>query len=183
MSEAFVWPELNRPSADTSPAEGRQQAEAAGHAAGFERGLADGRAAAEAELADLRDQLTAGLEGLERQLREFRDQRLDTLSELVHAVCRNVVGGELLTSSSLIEGVLAEAMARLDADSTEAEVFLNPEDHAVVVRAYQGALPLHADPDVARFVISVRLPTQTADFQPMALIDELFDDIRDDRAG
>ncbi len=182
MSEAFVWPQLSSRSADLNPAEARQRAEAAGRADGFQQGLEEGRAAAAAELREIRERAAATLEDVEVQLREHREQQVDGLAGIVHALCCRVLGHELLSNVGVLEAVLAEAVSRLEAGAGEAEVFVNPEDHAAISGLYQGALPLHTDAGVPRYGISVRLPTQAVDFQPMTLVDELFEDVRNDGA-
>lgn len=182
MSEAFVWPELKtRPANPIAAAEAlRAQALAEGRAAGFEQGLAEGRAAAAHELESLRSELTASLTRLEQTLSGYRARRLNELAATVHALCRKVLGWELTTSVEVLEEVVAEALSRLEAEDGAAEVYLHPDDHAVIVAGYHGNLVLHADPQVPRCGVSVRMQTQAADFDPGEMIDELFDDVRHD---
>lgn len=178
MSETFVWPQLKARSADISPAAAFEKAQAEGRAEGYERGLAEGRAAAETELTELRQRLAASVEAADRQLLEFREQRLGSLATVVHAVCCRVLGHELRTNASLLETVLAQALSRLEADSGEAELFVHPDDHSAISSLYRGSLPVHADSSVPPCCLSLRLPTQAVDFQPATLVDELFEDVR-----
>lgn len=184
MSEAFVWPELKaRPvTPETLEAERRQAVEE-GRAAGYQQGLEEGRAAARAELDELSQRLEQSLSELEASVESYRLTQTGHLTGAVHALCRKVLGHELTTSAEALEGVLAAALARLDGAGGRAEVHLNPEDHAVIAPRYQGSLPLHADDRVARCSVSVRLPDRAADFQPLAVIDELFEELGNDLAG
>ncbi|MEQ8861304.1 MAG: FliH/SctL family protein [Pseudomonadales bacterium] len=183
MSEAFVWPQLKHHGAGASLGDLRREAEAAGRAAGHEQGLAEGREAARAEVDEMRTRLGSALESLERQLDDYRIGQVDRLAAVAHALCARVVGHELRTSVDALESVLAEALGRLEADAGAAEVFVNPQDHAVLAGLHQGAMALHSDPSVPPCSVSVRLPTQASDFQPLTLLDELFEDIRNDLAG
>lgn len=184
MGEAFVWPDLGaRPSVAEAPEAVRRQAEEAGHADGYARGLEEGRAAARAEVERLRGELTRALDDVEDRLRALSEQRADQLAELVRALCHKVLGWELTTSHELLEEIVAEGMSRLEAEAGEAEVYLNPEDHALIVAAYHGSLKLHPDPQVPPSGVSVRLPMQAADFHPGEVVDQLFETVRRDVAG
>lgn len=185
MSEAFVWPELtSRPSNPRQALEAlREQAAAEGRSAGLEQGRAEGRRAVEAELPRLRSQLKAALDTLDSSVHRYRSQQTDTLARVVHALCRQVLGTELRTSQDALEHILSECMGRLDGQAGEAEVHLHPDDHAALQPHYSGELTLIADPDVPACGLSVRLPGQAADFDPVALVDELFEDVRDDLDG
>lgn len=185
MSEAFVWPELaSRPRNPQQALEAlRAQAVAEGRSAGLEQGRAEGRRVVEAELPALRGQLESALKSLEASVQQYRSQQVDTLARVVHAVCRQLLGTELRTSEQALEHILGECMARLDGQAGEAEVHLHPDDHAALQAGYAGELTLIADPDVPACGLSVRLPGQAADFDPVALVDELFEDARDDLGG
>lgn len=182
MSEAFVWPELRaRPAnAEQALAALREQAVAEGRSAGLEQGRAEGRRLVEAELPALRQQLQSAIAQVEESVAAFRDRQSATLAAAVHAVCCRLLGVELRSNRQAVEHVLEECLARLDSQGGEAEVHLHPDDHAAIQGAYEGTLTLIADPDVPVCGISLRLPTQAADFDPMALIDELFEDARDE---
>lgn len=182
MSEAFVWPELaSRPSNPRQALEElREQAAAEGRNAGLEQGRAEGRRVVEAELPNLRRQLKAALDSLDGSVQRYRTQQTDTLARVVHALCRQVLGTELRTNQQALEHILSECMARLDGQAGEAEVHLHPDDHAALQSQYSGELILIADTEVPACGLSVRLPGQAADFDPVALVDELFEDVRDD---
>lgn len=183
MSEAFVWPDLKaRPESPVATEAVREQAEAEGREAGYARGLEEGRAAARAEVEALRQELSQALTGVEQQLAALAERRTEELAQLIHALCRKVLGWELTTSIEVLEEIVAEGMSRLEAEAGEADVYLHPDDHAVIVASYHGNLPLHADPQVPRCGVSVRLATQAADFHPADMIDELFEAVRRDLA-
>lgn len=182
MSEAFIWPELRNRSRDPGQLLHtlREQAAEEGRRCGRAEGLEAGRAAARAEVEAMRAQLTAALTALDTQVTRFAEQQADVLADLLHGLCGKVLGYELRTNRDALQRILDEALARLDGAAGSAEVHLHPEDHAVVAPGYQGRIAMHADPGVAPGSVSVRLPTQAADFQPLLLIDELFDEVRDD---
>lgn len=184
MGETFVWPDLGaRPAVNEAPEAVRRQAEEAGRAEGYARGLEEGRAAARSELESLRNELTRALDDVDGRLKALFDQRAEQLAELVRALCHKVLGWELTTSHELLEEIVAEGMSRLEAEAGEAEVYLNPEDHALIVAAYHGSLKLHPDPQVPACGVSVRLPAQAADFHPGEIVDQLFEAVRRDLAG
>lgn len=182
MSEAFVWPNLEeraRLGAEALAAL-RESAQQEGRAAGYAEGLEAGRAAAQAELDRMRVQLRDALNAVDGDVTRFAELQATQLAALLHGLCRRVLGYELTTSLEAFENILSQALARLDGDAGAAEAYLNPDDHAVIAPAYHGAVVLHADAQVPPASISLRLPTQAADFQPLALIDELFEDIRNE---
>jgi len=181
MSEAFVWPDLKaRPETPIATETLREQAVAEGREQGYAQGLEEGRAAARAEVESLRQELHGAMDHLEQQLTALAERRTEELAGLVHALCRKVLGWELTTSVEVLEEIVAEGMSRLEAEGGEADVYLHPDDHAVIVASYHGNLLLHADPQVPRCGVSVRLATQAADFHPGDMIDELFEAVRRD---
>lgn len=183
VSEAFVWPDLKAAPERPESAEAlRQQAVAAGREEGYAQGLEEGRTAARAELDTLRQRLQESVTGFDAALAGMRSQRSDELARLVHSLCRKVLGWELTTNVELLEEVVAEGMSRLEAEAGEPDVYLNPDDHAVIVASYHGNLPLHADPQVPPCGVSVRLPAQAADFDPADMVGRLFAAVRDDLA-
>lgn len=182
MSEAFVWPELRaRPAnAEQALAALRERAVAEGRSAGLEQGRAEGRRLVEAELPALHQQLQKAIAQVDESVKTFRDRQSAMLAEAVHAVCCRLLGVELRSNPQAVEHVLEECLARLDGQGSAAEVHLHPDDHAAIQSAYEGTLTLIADPEVPACGMSVRLPAQAADFDPVAMIDELFEDARDE---
>lgn len=184
MAEAYVWPELTaRPRHDAagpSADEVRERARQEGHAEGLRQGLEEARQRVDAEVAAMRDQLAAGLAGLDTALGELRQRDLDALTAAALGVCRHVLGWELRTTPEAFEQMLADALARLDAQVSEVDVYLHPDDHAWLHAAYHGAAALHADPAVPSGGLSVRTRAQAADYDPQALLEGLFQDVRHD---
>jgi flagellar biosynthesis/type III secretory pathway protein FliH len=182
LSEAFIWPELRARPANVEQglAALREQALAEGRSAGLEQGRAEGRRLVEAELPALRQQLQNAIAQLEESVESFRDRQSATLTAAVQAVCCRLLGVELRSNPQAVEHVLEECLARLDSQGGAAEVHLHPDDHAAIQSAYEGTLTLIADPEIPACGMSVRLPTQAADFDPVALIEELFEDARDE---
>ncbi len=177
MSETFVWPDLAeraRPGA-RALAELRESAAAQGRAQGHAEGLEAGRAAARAEVEEMRVHLRDGLNAVDQAVIRFADLQADRLAVLLRGLCHKLIGHELRTSPDAFEAILGQALARLDGEGTLAEACLHPDDYAVIAPAYHGAVTLHPDPQVAPASVSLRLPEQAADYQPLAIIDELFD--------
>ncbi len=185
MSDAFVWPVIGggRAEPERPLAVVEAEASARGHAEGFERGLEEGRRAAEAEVAAMRERLQEGLQSLDAALQQLRQRELADLAAVAHALCRRVVGVELSTSPDTFEHVLNEGLARLDAGAEGAEVHLNPDDYARLQPGYHGAIPMHPDPQVSACGLSVRVASRAADFDPVALVDSLFEEVRLELAG
>lgn len=185
MAEAYVWPELKPRNDEPQPAPEsvREQAREEGHRQGFEEGLAEGRQAAEAEVVGMRQQLQQGLARLEAELERREAEQLQALAATAHALCRKVLGVEITTQPEIFEQVLNEGLSRLDAGAEGAEVHLNPDDLAAFLPDYHGALPLHADAQVPRCGMSIRARDRAVDFDPLTMIDELFDAVRHDVGG
>lgn len=176
MSEAFVWRDLRSRPLDPQREllALREAAVAEGRRSGHAEGLEEGRAAARAELDTMRVSLRDALREVDARVTRFSELQAADLAELLHGLCRRILGAELRTNGAAFEALLGEALGRLDGDAAQIEAFLNPEDHAVIAAAYQGPVVLHADAGVAPACVSVRLPGRAADFQPMKLLDELF---------
>lgn len=181
MSETFVWPDLAARARHGAEAltELRERAAVEGRAEGYAEGLDAGRAAARAELEEMRVRLRDGLNAVDAALTRFADLQADQLARLLRGLCQRLIGHELRTSPEAFEAILGQALARLDGDGAAAEAYLHPDDHAVIAPAYHGAVALYADPQVPVASLSLRLPSQAADFQPLAIIDELFDTVVD----
>lgn len=185
MAQAYVWPELKSPprsavAPEPAPEEVRQRAHEEGRAAGLAQGLEEGRRQAEAEVTAMRGQLADGLARLEALMSELRERELTALAEATLALCRNVLGWELRTSPEAFEELLAAALSRLDAAVEDVDVYLHPDDHGWLQSAYQGAATLHPDASVAPGGLSVRTAAQAADYDPQALLDPVFDSVRQD---
>jgi flagellar biosynthesis/type III secretory pathway protein FliH len=185
VNQAFQWPELRTAAAEPAPPREALEAEArdAGHAAGYQQGLEEGRAAAAAELDVMRRQLQASVEALEQQSRRSRQEELETLAQLAHALCRKVVSSELRTTPELFESLLNEALARLDAGAEGAELYLNPDDHAWFQSVYHGAIPMHPAESVPPCGLDVRTARRAVVFDPLAVIDQVFEVSGGDVAG
>ncbi|MFW6094766.1 MAG: FliH/SctL family protein [Pseudomonadota bacterium] len=181
MSEAFVWPSLEERAAPAVCAEEvEREARERGHREGYERGLDEGRRELAAELSALRGRLEESLRALDELRRETRDRDAAGLADAAHALCRRVVGCELRTSPETFEHVLNEGLARLETGTESAEVHLNPQDHAWLQAAGLDAVPMHPDPEVPPCGISIRVAACAAEFDPMAVMDEVFAEVRGD---
>jgi flagellar assembly protein FliH len=102
---------------------------------GFAQGLKEGRAAADQELARLRQQVD-GLASAIGSVRDEIDQRvLDELSALAIAIARQLVRRQLHTDPGEIIHFVQEAINALPTASRDVKVRLHPEDMDLVRRS------------------------------------------------
>jgi flagellar assembly protein FliH len=144
-ADALRWvpPEVSGPLANRS-----RQVDAAGldaigrnaRQAGYEEGLAAGRAAAQQEhaarLYTLEQQvarLDAILVTLARPLAELDEAVERALAELACAIARQVVRRELRTEPAHVIGAIREAVALLPSAARDVRVLLHPDDAALVM--------------------------------------------------
>ena len=147
MGETFVWPDLGaRPAVNEAPEAVRRQAEEAGRAEGYARGLEEGRAAARSELESLRNELTRALDDVDGRLKALFDQRAEQLAELVRALCHKVLGWELTTIHELLEEIVAETVERIDAEP--GIYLLGPGSSLAAVKSALGMTPTLIGVDV-----------------------------------
>ncbi len=104
----------------------------AAHAEGLEAGRREGLAAAQAEI-------NARAQRLEQLMLEFAeplrlvDERVETeLVELVIAIARQVIRRQLNIDPGEVVGLVREALSALPAAARRIQVFLHPEDAALV---------------------------------------------------
>jgi flagellar assembly protein FliH len=125
-----------------------REAREAGHAAG----LAEGRAAAEAELRERLARLDGILHAAARPLDALDDATEQELARLALVIARRVVAHELKTSPTLIVRTVREAALALPAATRALRVYLHPDDLALL-RELEAAEPhwqLLPDPDLQR---------------------------------
>jgi flagellar assembly protein FliH len=125
-----------------------REAREAGHAAG----LAEGRAAAEAELRERLARLDGILHAAARPLDALDDATEQELARLALVIARRVVAHELKTSPTLIVRTVREAALALPAATRALRVYLHPDDLALL-RELEAAEPhwqLLPDPDLRR---------------------------------
>jgi flagellar assembly protein FliH len=118
--------------------EGYQEGLQEGRAAGHQKGYADGKAQAEQEatrLNGLMSQLDASLAGMESQMAE-------TLLDLALGVAKQMLRQALAVRPELILPIIQEAINRLPQTNQHPQLFLNPQD-AALVRAHLDAELAH----------------------------------------
>jgi len=120
--------------------------------AGYAAGLAEGRAAADAELREKLALLDGILYAAARPLEALDDATEQELARLALVIARRVVGHELKTSPALIVRTVREAALALPAATRNLRVYLHPDDLALL-RELEAAEPhwqLLPDPDMQR---------------------------------
>lgn len=104
---------------------------------GFARGLAEGRKAADEELARKGRALVDLLDALAEPLRDVDAQVESELAQLAMAVARQLVRRELRTAPEEVIGALREALRALPAQARKVRVSVHPED-AALIRTHLG---------------------------------------------
>ncbi|WP_346948962.1 FliH/SctL family protein [Dyella sp.] len=120
--------------------------------AGYAAGLAEGRAAADAELREKLALLDGILHAAARPLEALDDATEQELARLALVIARRVVGHELKTSPALIVRTVREAALALPVATRNLRVYLHPDDLALL-RELEAAEPnwqLLPDPDMQR---------------------------------
>ena len=113
-----------------------REARESGHAAG----LAEGRAAAEAEMRERLVRLDGILHAAARPLDALDDATEQELARLALVIARRVVAHELKTSPALIVRTVREAALALPAATRALRVYLHPDDLALL-RELDAAAP------------------------------------------
>jgi len=111
---------------------------AEGLKSGLDRGLAEGRRAAEAELAAARDALAAGARALVEERKRFLDGSRDAVLSLVLAVARKVIHDEVRLSAEAAARVVEAALASLR-DATAVRIRVHPGDKSRIEQARPAA--------------------------------------------
>lgn len=120
--------------------------------AGYAAGLAEGRAAADAELREKLALFDGILHAAARPLQALDDATEQELARLALVIARRVVGHELKTSPALIVRTVRGAALALPAATRALRVYLHPDDLALL-REMEAAEPhwqLLPDPDMRR---------------------------------
>ncbi len=110
-----------------------------GYAKGQDAGMADGQAAAEAQMQPLREELDRRLATVEQMLhslagplQELDDQVEDQLAHLALIVGRHLLRRELRIEPAQVIAIIRETVGMLPAAARDVRVHLHPEDAAVV---------------------------------------------------
>lgn len=128
----------------------RQQA----HAEGFDQGRREGLQSGEKEVAAQVQRLSQIFNALAEPLNDVDEQVQDELVQLALGVARQVLRRELMTDPAVIVAIVREAIAALPSHAADIQVFLHPED-AALVREYTAGTEAPAwriveDPALAR---------------------------------
>ncbi len=128
--------EITEAAAEEGYAEGHerglQQGQAEGYQKGFERGEAEARQQVTATLTAQAGQLLQVAEALVNPIGEQEQQLSQLLLNYVTTLTRQIVGRELLLDSSHILSVVEQALQALPVGSDRIQIYLNPDDLAVV---------------------------------------------------
>jgi len=109
-----------------------QEGFAQGHGEGVEKGLADARAVIEQRL----NQLDEILSKLVSPFDELDEAVVQQVSQLAMAVAKQLVRRELHSDPGQVIAVVREALQALPVSARKVEVFLHPDDAALVREAF-----------------------------------------------
>ncbi|MGO4702148.1 FliH/SctL family protein [Dyella sp. 2RAB6] len=162
--------------------------------AGYAAGLAEGRAAAEAERREQLARFDGILHAAARPLAALDDATEQELARLALVIARRVVAHELTTAPALIARTVREAAQALPAATRALRVYLHPEDLALL-REMDAAEPhwqLLPDPAMQRgdcllesesSRLDARVETRLAAIADAIFGDESIDDADLDDSG
>ena len=168
--DAYAWPRFDAV-VDHEAELARAREEAA------QRGYAEGRARAEAELQRLRDALAQALAGLPEQVERLGEAQSRVVTELAFEVTRKLLIAELRTHPAVLQALVEEALTELEASLEDVRVLVNPADleplQAALARLGETApeLALKADPSVPLGGVSVSLGVRSVEFDPLARLE------------
>ncbi len=175
----FAWPEFG--SAVRLPAvmrrPGAAQAAKAEYEGGFEAGHAAGIAAAGNEVRALRERLAASIRTIEQTRIKVDAEQQQRLVDLAHAICSKVLDHELTTTLDIFESFVRTGLEHLDAAAPDVRVHVNPADAEWLNAEFDGIV-IEADETVAEGGVSIRTEERSVDFDPHALLDERFAELR-----
>ncbi|HEX7036028.1 MAG TPA: FliH/SctL family protein [Pseudomonadales bacterium] len=180
--DAYAWPRFD--AAVDHEAELRRAREEAA-----ERGYAEGRVRAEAEVKRLRDALAEGLAGLSEQVERIGEAQSRAVTELAFAVARKLLIAELRTNPAVLQALVEEALAALEASLDDVRVLVNPADleplQTALTRLGEAApeLTLKADPSVPLGGVSVSLGVRSVEFDPLARLESFVEQEMSDGAA
>jgi flagellar assembly protein FliH len=95
---------------------------------GVERGIAEGRQQALAELEQMAKPVDAMLRSLKKMKTEFRNAQRKEVVDLVGKIARQVIRAELALQPVQMLNLVDEALAAMPPTRDEVEVFMNPEE-------------------------------------------------------
>jgi flagellar assembly protein FliH len=175
----FAWPEfgdaVRLPAAMRRP--GAVQAAKVEYEAGYDAGHAAGLAAAAAEVRALKERLASSVRAMEQARLKVDAEQQQRLIDLAHAICSKVLDHELTTTRDVFESFVRTGLEHLDAAAPNVRVHVNPADVEWLNAPLEGIV-IEADATVAVGGISVRTEERSVDFDPHALLDERFAEIR-----
>lgn len=99
---------------------------------GFERGHAEGLAAAQQQLDAMSAQFAAILEALRAPLDAVDDEVVERITDLAVRIARRLVRRELRTNPSEVVAVVREALAVLPLGLTDVRLHLHPDDARLI---------------------------------------------------
>jgi flagellar biosynthesis/type III secretory pathway protein FliH len=178
-SGRFAWPEFGSavrlPAAMRRP--GAAQVAKAEYEGGYEAGHAAGLVAAANEVRALKERLAASIRTIEQTRIKVEAEQQQRLVDLAHAICSKVLDHELTTTLDVFESFVRAGLEHLDAAAPGVRVHVNPADVEWLNAEFDGIV-IEADETVAEGGVSIRAEERSVDFDPHALLDERFAELR-----
>jgi flagellar assembly protein FliH len=112
---------------EAAVAQARAQAQREGHAEGIERGLIEGRQAAQAELEGKLAAFEGVCDALARPLQQVNSGVEQQLAKLATLIAERVIDAELHTQPAQVVAVVRKALAALPAATTAVEIAVPPQ--------------------------------------------------------
>jgi len=181
MSETIIWPDLKSrvPHINHALKQALAEAEEEGHRQGFERGQQDGRAAADVELAELRERYGDAVRKLDATRLKVGADQVRALADTVYGLCGKIIGTDLTTSPDVLDKVLAHAVEKLSAEPLSMEICVNPEDRQWLDR-HDLEVRIVPDASVIKGTVVVQTLERSEAYLPLHILEKAFEAIRHD---
>lgn len=167
MTQTYTWPSLTLDTTEDLAVlreQARQQ--------GYEDGYQAGNRTAQEEIAQLRQSLAdsiARLPELERQIE--RDDGI-RLVNLIRHITQSLIGVELKTNPEVVQSLVAEGLAELNAERESVELLIAPDDESWMV--VEGIHTVVSESQPAGSVM-LRSPIASVEFDPVSRLAELLE--------
>lgn len=174
---AVAWPALGVPA--RVPAAIRRApdgaATQAARAEGYEDGRREGLDSARKEIEALKQQLRNSI-GLLGQARvQVAAEQIAALTEVSRAVCRRVLGVEMMTNPDVFQTLIRAGVEHLGNTAEPVRVHVNPAEREWLSQIPTSDVELIADETVAEGAVSVRNARRQVDLELLAELDHVFE--------
>lgn len=150
-------------------------AKQAARAEGYEDGRREGLDSARKETDALKQQLRNSI-GLLGQARvQVAAEQIAALTEVSRAVCRRVLGVEMMTNPDVFETLIRAGIEHLGNTTEPVRVHVNPQQHEWLSQIPLSDVELVADEAVAEGAVSVRNARRQVDLELLAELDDVFE--------